>query len=313
MGYKLQGLQSVQAAFFKKHPPEEVSVVNRSISTLAGTNTRLDGGIVFGNTPRQRWASWIRPDHDNLVDLAARALLVQQPGKNILIVAGADALLGPKPRTCRCQPRVPGLLESLAQHGLGEGDIHAVVLPHLHAQLSCEQAEQVRDGDMPRLLFANAHYIVGERHWFRARHPHPRDRALFVAQIMHRLEDSGRLVLVDGNRCDRLGEGWHFHVSDGHTPGQLLPEIAMPGGPVVYASDLIPGTHWLSLDVTSAYNRNPECLVEEKERLLDHLVASGGRLLFSRDPEVAMVKVMRDRQTRYVAFDHYPSLNRFDS
>jgi len=36
--------------------------------------------------------------------------------------------------------------------------------------------------------------------------------------------------------------------------------------------------------------------VGEKERLLDHLVASGGRLFFSRDPDIAMIKVTRDRQ-----------------
>jgi len=38
--------------------------------------------------------------------------------------------------------------------------------------------------------------------------------------------------------------------------------------------------------------------VGEKERLLDHLVASGGRLFFSRAPDIAMIKVTRDRQAR---------------
>nr|WP_218584004.1 MBL fold metallo-hydrolase [Pseudomonas akapageensis] len=268
---------------------------------------------MFGHTPRPRWAQWLRPDHENLVDVAGRALLVQQGGRNILVLAGADGLLAPPPRKCRCQPTIPGLLESLAQRGLGEGDIHAVVLTHLHVHPSPELTQLISDGEMPRLLFPQAHYITGERHWFRARHPHPRDRSLFVSPLLHRLEGSGRLVLIDDNRCDQLGEGWHFHHSDGYTPGQLLPEIAMPGGPVVFAGDLIPGTHWLSLEVTSGLDRNPEGVVGEKERLLDHLVASGGRLFFSRDPEVAMVKVMRDRQSRYVPFDHYEALSRFDS
>ncbi|UVJ46322.1 MBL fold metallo-hydrolase [Pseudomonas sp. LS1212] len=287
--------------------------MNRSISTLAGTARKLDGGILFGLTPRLYWAQWMKPDHDNLVDVAARAMLVQQEGRNILVLAGADALLAPPARTCRCQPRTAGLLESLAQRGLGEDDIHAVVLTHLHAHLSCELSQLISDGEMPRLLFPKAHYITGERHWFRARHPHPRDRTLFVSPLMHRLEGSGRLVLIDDNRCDHLGDGWHFHLSDGYAPGQLLPEIAMPGGPVVFMGDLIPGTHWLSLEVTSAYDRNPECVVGEKERLLDHLVASGGRVFFARDPEVAMVKVLRDRQSRYVPFDHYDSLSCFDA
>lgn len=286
--------------------------MNRCISTLAGRSRKLDGGVMFGNTPRQLWADWLTPDQNNLVDLASRGLLVQQGGRNILVLAGAAALLAPLRRTCSCQQHAPGLLDSLAQHGLAESDISAVVLTHLHAQLTPELCAAVEDGNTPRLLFPAAQYITSERHWSRARHNHPHDRALFVRQIVHRLESSGRLVLVDGARCDELGDGWQFHSSDGYTPGQLIPEIAMPGGPVVFAGDLIPGTHWLRLDVTTANDRNPEGLVGEKERLLDHLVASGGRLVFSSDPEIAMIKVMRDRQSRYLPFDPHTALSRFE-
>lgn len=267
---------------------------------------------MFGNTPRQLWAGWLKPDQDNLVDLASRGLLVQQGGRNILVLAGAGGLLAPLQRTCKCQQHPSGLLESLAHHGLTEADISAVVLTHLHAQLTPELAAAVADGNTPRLLFPSAQYIIGARHWSRARHNHPHDRALFVRQLVRRIESSGRLVLVDGAQCKELGDGWQFHYSDGYTPGQLLPEIAMPGGPVVFAGDLIPGTHWLRLDVTTANDRNPEGLVGEKERLLDHLVASGGRLVFSSDPQVAMIKVMRDRQSRYMAFDSHIALSRFD-
>ncbi|CAN7494934.1 MULTISPECIES: MBL fold metallo-hydrolase [Pseudomonas] len=286
--------------------------MNRCLSTLAGSSRKLDGGVMFGNTPRQLWAEWIKPDQDNLVDLASRGLLVQQGGKNILVLAGASALLAPLRRTCSCQKHPPGLLDSLAQQGLTEGDISAVVLTHLHAQLTPELSAAIEEGNTPRLLFPAAHYITGERHWSRALHNHPHDRALFVRQIVRRLQGSGRLVLVDDARCKELGDGWQFHFSDGYTPGQLIPEIAMPGGPVVFAGDLIPGTHWLRLDVTTANDRNPEGLVGEKERLLDHLVASGGRLVFSSDPQIAMIKIMRDRHSRYQAFDTYTTLSRFE-
>jgi hypothetical protein len=120
------------------------------------------------------------------------------------------------------------------------------------------------------------------------------------------------LTLIDANRCDAFGDGWRFHTSDGFTPGQLLPEIQLPGGPLVFCGDLIPATHWLDLQVTSGLDRNTERVVDEKEHLLDHLVASGGRLFFVRDPQVAMAKIMRDRKSRYVPFDQYRTLNRFE-
>ncbi|MNR54221.1 hypothetical protein D3C85_1743680 [compost metagenome] len=69
----------------------------------------------------------------------------------------------------------------------------------------------------------------------------------------------------------------------------------------------------MELAVTSGYDRNPECLIGEKERLLDHLVSQRGRIFFSRDPDVAMAKVMRDRQSRYLAFDLYCTLSQFES
>ncbi|MFY0727315.1 MBL fold metallo-hydrolase [Pseudomonas sp. NFX15] len=286
--------------------------MNRRISTLAGRRRRLDGGLLFGPTPRMQWAHWIAPDLDNTVEIAARVLLVQEQGKNILVMAGADSLLASPPRTCRCQPRVPGLLDSLALRALDENDIDVVVLTHVQAPLCDEMSERIREGEMPRLLFPRARFICGESHWHRARHPHPRDRHVFLSSLVNRLERSGRLSLINTGHCELLGDGWCFHTSDGFTPGQLLPQIELPGGPLLFCGDLIPGTHWLDLEVVSGRDRNAERVIDEKEHLLDHLVAIGGRLFFARDPEVAMVKIMRDRKSRYVPFDHYRTLNRFE-
>jgi glyoxylase-like metal-dependent hydrolase (beta-lactamase superfamily II) len=304
---------SIHHAVIADDETKKVGIVERTISTLAGISRRIDGGILFGQTPRRRWADLMRPDHDNLVEIAARTMLVQEQGRNILVMAGADGLLAPPHRDCRCRPRKPGLLDSLAQRGLDENAVDAVVLTHLQAHLSSEMSELIREGEMPRLLFPRARYFCGERQWLRARHPHPRDRDLFVSPLIHRLEGSGRLTLIGDTGCEAFGEGWRFHTSDGFTPGQLLPEVQLPGGWVLFAGDLIPGIHWLNLEMTSAYDRNPERVIDEKEHVLDNLVANGGRLFFARDPEVTMVKVMRDRQSRYIPFDHYNTLIRFDT
>jgi glyoxylase-like metal-dependent hydrolase (beta-lactamase superfamily II) len=290
-----------------------VNVVYRKLFSVSGKTRKLDGGALFGTTPRRIWSEWLSPDSDNQVELASRVLLVQQNDLNILVMAGTDALLAPLPPTCRCQRPAHGLLDSLARLGLAEGQIHAVVLTHLHAMLAPEVRRAVSEGDTPRLLFPAAHYLVGRQHWTRASHPHPRDRALFVAPIISQLQGSGRLHLVDEHANDVLGEGWRFHLSDGYTPGQLLPEIRMPGGPLIFAGDLVPALQWLTLDLTTAFDRNPECLIDEKERLLDHLVAIGGRLFLPRDPEVALIKVSRDRQSRYQPFDQHAVLHRLDS
>lgn len=282
--------------------------MNRRFTILNAPGRRMDGGVLFGSTPRRVWSEWFRPDHENQVELPSRALLVQQGTRNILLLAGADMLLAPLAPTCRCQQQVHGLLDGLARLGLTEDDINLVVLSHVQAVLPKHLQVAAHDGELPRLLFPRARYLVGERHWQRAQRPHPRDRRLFVAQILGQLQASGRLDLLDGGCCEQLGAGWRFHLSDGHTLGQLLPEIDTPSGPLVFAGDLVPGTHWLQLDVISGQARNPECLVEEKEQLLDDLVARRGRIVLARDPRVAMIRVLRDRQSRYQSYDEHTSL-----
>ena len=134
-----------------------------------------------------------------------------------------------------------------------------------------------------------------------------------LARSIAQIAFTGRLELLDGGQSEQLGADWRFHVSDGYTPGQLLPEILTEAGPLVFAGDLVPGTYWLQLDVTSGHDRNPESLVEEKEQLLDHLVASRGRMILARDPQVAMIRVTRDRQARYQAYDEHSTLLRLEA
>ena len=149
------------------------------------------------------------------------------------------------------------------------------------------------------LLFPNATYIVGRTAWERALHPHSRDRASFIPHLNALLAESGRLEVVDGTHSDCLGPDYRFFRSDGHTPGLLCTEIAMPGGPVVFAADLIPGVPWVHLPITMGYDRFPEQLIDEKATLLADLVARNGRLIFTHDPETALGRVVQDERGRY--------------
>ena len=77
-------------------------------------------------------------------------------------------------------------------------------------------------------------------------------------------------------------------AAPGTRPGSCSPRSTMPGGPVVFAADLIPGRAWVHLPITMGYDRYPELLIDEKAALLGDLEARGGRLFFTHDPEVAL-------------------------
>lgn len=273
----------------------------RTLTTLTGNSQKLDGGAMFGNAPRALWERWMPADELHRIDLGCRALLVQEPGRNILVETGIGAFFSPDMKQrYGVQESEHVLLDSLAAHGLSHEDIHIVVLTHLHFDHAGGLLAPWQEGEPARLLFPNAVYITGRRQWQRATAPHARDRASYIPEMNALLEQSGRLELLDdGETSTTLGPDWRFHISDGHTPGQLLPEVQMPAGPVVFAGDVVPGVPWVHLPITMGYDRFPEGLIDEKNALLSDLLARKGRLVFTHDPNIAMGRLTRDAKGKY--------------
>ncbi len=276
----------------------------RTLTSVLGNSQRLDGGAMFGNAPRALWSRWIEPDEQNRIPLACRCLLVREPGRVILFETGIGAFFAPKlkDRFGVVEDRHV-LLDSLAAVGIEPADIAVIVLSHLHFDhagglLTAWQPEREAE-----LAFPAARYVVGRRAWQRAAAPHSRDRASFIPSLIELLDATGRVELIDGEHSQTLGQGYRFHVSDGHTPGLLLGEITTNGGPVLFAADLIPGTPWVHLPITMGYDRYPEQLIDEKEALLTDLVARGGRLFYTHDPRHAMSSIGRDDRGRFVAVE----------
>jgi len=275
-----------------------------TLTSIAGNGQRLDGGAMFGNAPRPVWERWIAPDDNNRIPLACRAMLVREAGRTVLCETGIGAFFEPRLRERYGVVEAEHvLLRSLAAAGVAPEAIDVVVLSHLHFDHAGGLLTAWAPGAAPALVFPRARFVVGAEAWERARHPHPRDRASFIPGLCELLEASGRLELVDGERSPLLGDGWRFHTSSGHTPGLLLAEVAMPAGPVVFAADLIPGRAWVHVPITMGYDRYPELLIDEKAALLADLVARGGRLFYTHDPEIALSGVARDDDGRYRAVD----------
>ncbi len=277
---------------------ENKSMKLKDIIPLNGNTQLLDGGAMFGNAPKEMWKSWVPNDEMNRISLACRCLLIQENGKNYLFETGVGSFFEPKLKErFGVVEKEHVLLKSLKEHGLSHEEIDFVILSHLHFDHAGGTLSSYEEGE--HLLFPNAMYYVSKDHWLRAKNPHPRDKASFVPILNELLEKSGRLVLVEKDKPNTLAPFVTFHFSNGHTPGLMLSEIHLEDGPLVFASDLIPGAPWVHVPISMGYDRFPELVIDEKKILLDRLVSENGKLFFTHDTLCAVGKVCKDIKGKF--------------
>lgn len=250
-------------------------------------NFKLDGGAMFGVVPKSLWQRTNPADENNLIDIAARSLLIEEGDRLILIDAGLGNKQSEKFFGHYHRWGDYSLDGSLNKIGFHRDDITDVFLTHLHFDHcgGCIQWNKNRTGYEP--AFKNATFWSNRNHWDWATNPNAREKASFLAENLFPMEESGRLKFIDTKnqntflKNSELGFGIHF--VDGHTEKQMLPQINYKGKTIVFVADLIPTVRHIPLPYVMGYDTRPLLTLTEKENFLNTAAEKNYFLFFEHD------------------------------
>jgi glyoxylase-like metal-dependent hydrolase (beta-lactamase superfamily II) len=245
-------------------------------------NFKLDGGGMFGVVPKTIWQRTNPADANNLIDIAARCLLIEEGNKLTLIDTGMGHKQSDKFFGYYSPWGTYNLKDSIEKAGFSMDEVTDVFLSHLHFDHVGGAVQWNKDHSGYEMAFKNAHFWTNKNHWKWATEPNAREKASFLKENLQPIKEAGQLrFLKDNTQVVERASNFNFEVfyADGHTEKQMLPMIQYQGKTLVFMGDLLPTIGHIPLPYVMSYDTRPLLTLEEKAYFLD-LAASQGYYLF---------------------------------
>ena len=257
-------------------------------------NFKLDGGAMFGAVPKTIWNKTNPADQNNLIDIAARCLLIEDGKRLILIDSGMGNKQSEKFFSYYSLWGEDTLERSIKKVGFSVDDVTDVFFTHLHFD-HCGGAIK-RSGSGFEPVFKNAIYWTNKKHWDWAINPNKREIASFLKENLLPIEETGGLNFIPTSRrqfsfVDELG--FKVFYADGHTEKQMLPIISHKGQKIAFAGDLIPTAGHVPLPYVMGYDVRPLTTLKEKDLFLNYAADNNVLLLLEHDSVNEVVSLKR--------------------
>jgi len=262
--------------------------------TIESGNFKLDGGAMFGVVPKTIWNKTNPADSNNLIDMAARCLLVEDGDRLTLIDTGMGNKQGDKFFGYYSLWGDFSIDKSLAQHGFSRDDVTDVFLTHLHFDHVGGAIQWNKDRTGYEPAFKNAHFWTNDNHWEWAIKPNAREKASFLSENILPMQESGQLKFVqrpDGDFLEKSELGFGIFFADGHTEKQMLPHIEYNGKTIIFAADMLPTTGHIPLPYVMGYDTRPLLTIDEKAKFLNAAADNGHYLLLGHDAHHEVITV----------------------
>ncbi len=227
---------------------------------------------MFGVVPKSLWTRTNPADSNNMIDIAARCLLIEDGDRLILIDTGMGNKQSEKFYGYYYLWGDDTIDKSLAAHGFHRDDITDVFMTHLHFDHCGGSIQWNKDRTGYEPAFKNANFWSNKDHWLWATQPNRREKASFLKENILPMEESGHLKFTSLPETDILSNselGFDIFFADGHTDKQMIPMIKYKDKTICFMADLLPTAGHLPLPFVMGYDTRPLLTLDEKERFLN--------------------------------------------
>ncbi len=250
----------------------------------------LDGGAMFGIVPKNLWEKKIPADEHNRIPMKSRSLLIQGNNKNILVDTGCGTKFNDKlKKIYGISGNQPDIAQQFNKYGINKFDITDVILTHLHFD-HCGGAVETAGGQLVP-SFPNATYHVQEKQWGNSITPTIRERGSYFENDFLPLLEHGVLNIITENKSPF--KDIDMIISNGHTPGQILPLIKGNNKKMLFSGDMFPTSAHIRETWHMGYDINPATIIEEKTEILFKAVEEEWILFFEHDPVEVAARLKR--------------------
>jgi glyoxylase-like metal-dependent hydrolase (beta-lactamase superfamily II) len=257
-------------------------------------NFKLDGGAMFGVVPKSLWQRTNPADSDNMIDIAARCLLIEDGNRLILIDTGMGNKQSDKFYSYYFLWGNDSIDASLATYGFHRDDITDVFMTHLHFDHCGGSIQWNKDRTGYKPAFKNAHFWSNENHWKWATEPNCREVASFLKENIKPMEASGQLkftAVPEKHILNNSELGFDIFYANGHTDKQMIPIIKYKGKTICFMADLLPTAGHLPLPFVMGYDTRPLLTLDEKELFLNMAADNDFYLFLEHDAHNEIITV----------------------
>ena len=257
-------------------------------------NFKLDGGAMFGVVPKTIWNKTNPADENNLIDIAARCLLIEDGNRLTLIDTGMGNKQSDKFFGYYSLWSDHSLDKSLKNAGFHRDDITDVFMTHLHFDHCGGSVNWNKDKTGYEVAFKNAKFWTNDNHWEWATKPNAREKASFLHENLIPMQESGQLQFINRTDSDfgfSSELGFDIFYADGHTEKQMLPHINYNGKTIVFCADMLPTAGHIPIPYVTGYDTRPLLSMDEKQIFLKNAADNNYYLWLEHDAHNQIITV----------------------